>query len=241
MKVNMATDFAKLLEKYDLIDFHSHILPGVDHGSTSLETTLFQLRSAKSAGVNKIISTSHFYPNAHDVKRFVEKREKAFSRILSCGEEIPEIRLGAEVLICNGIENLPDIEKLFIRGTNTILIELPGVPVLDSSLYTSIERILSRGVGVIIAHADRYRPYIIDRMISLGAKIQLNSSAIAGVFGPKKHILSWIDNKHVIGIGTDIHGADRKAYPSFLKAVNKLGGRYDHINKESNLMWNVSF
>ena len=236
----MATDFAKLLEKYDLVDFHSHILPGVDHGSSSLETTLLQLKYAKSAGINKIIATSHFYPNAHDVKRFVEKRERALSRIRSCGEEIPEIRVGAEVLICNGIENLPDIEKLFIRGTNTILLELPGVPVLDSNLYTSVERILSRGVGVVIAHADRYKPSIIDRMIGLGAKVQLNSSAMLGVLSPKKYVLEWIDQKSVVGIGSDIHGADSKAYPKFLKAVNRLGDRYDHINKESNLMWNLS-
>jgi hypothetical protein len=108
-------------------------------------------------------------------------------------------------------------------------------------ITNSATRALRKGYIPIIAHAERYKPYIIDKIIGLGAKIQLNSSAMTGVFGPKKHILNWIDNKHVIGIGSDIHGADRKAYPNFLKAVSRLGERYDHINKESNLMWNISF
>ena len=39
----------------DFVDFHTHILPSVDHGSDSIETSLSQLALAKSFG-------AHVYP-----------------------------------------------------------------------------------------------------------------------------------------------------------------------------------
>ena len=236
-----ATDNLDLLEITNYIDFHSHILPGVDHGSSSMETTLFQLKSAKAAGVNRIISTSHFYPNAHNVESFLQKREKAFLKLLSCDEELPDVRLGAEVLICVGIENLPGIENLFIRGTRTLLLELPFVSSLDSSYYSTVERLLAKEIDVVIAHADRYNPAIVDKMISLGTRLQLNASSLVGFLRPKKHILNWINNKCVVGIGSDIHGADKNAYPIFVRGIKKLGAGFEYIHKESELIWNESF
>ena len=43
-----------------MIDFHSHILPGVDDGSKNEEETKNLLLEAKSVGFDKIISTSHY-------------------------------------------------------------------------------------------------------------------------------------------------------------------------------------
>ena len=45
---------------FDVVDFHTHILPGADHGSDSVETTLRQLEFARDAGVKRLIATSHF-------------------------------------------------------------------------------------------------------------------------------------------------------------------------------------
>ena len=92
-----------------VVDFHSHILPGVDHGSDSLATTLYQLKSAKKHGISKIVSTSHFYPTAHSVEGFLKKRNAAYTVLKEQGGEFPEIRLGAEVLLCNGIDRLEEI------------------------------------------------------------------------------------------------------------------------------------
>ena len=43
-----------------MIDFHSHILPGVDDGSKSVEETFELLKEAKEAGFDSVISTSHY-------------------------------------------------------------------------------------------------------------------------------------------------------------------------------------
>ena len=42
-----------------MTDFHAHILPGADHGSDGMETSLTQLALAEAAGVDTIIATPH--------------------------------------------------------------------------------------------------------------------------------------------------------------------------------------
>ena len=54
-------------------DFHAHILPGMDHGSTSTETTRNQLSAAKELGISTIVATSHFYPDIHRVGSYLRR------------------------------------------------------------------------------------------------------------------------------------------------------------------------
>lgn len=44
----------------NMIDFHSHILPGIDDGSRNMEQSIQILKEAKEAGFSKVISTSHY-------------------------------------------------------------------------------------------------------------------------------------------------------------------------------------
>ena len=48
-----------------MIDFHSHVLPGIDDGSSCEEESLDMLRIAKSQGVITMLATPHFYAQNH--------------------------------------------------------------------------------------------------------------------------------------------------------------------------------
>ena len=45
------------------LDYHAHILPGCDHGSSSVDMSLKQMDMAKEAGIQTICATPHFYPH----------------------------------------------------------------------------------------------------------------------------------------------------------------------------------
>ena len=45
----------------EVIDFHSHVLPGIDDGSRNIETSIEMLRLSRNAGVDRMIATPHFY------------------------------------------------------------------------------------------------------------------------------------------------------------------------------------
>ena len=175
----------------EIVDFHSHVLPSADHGSSSVETSVSQLSSALSAGVKRIIATPHFYPHVHTVDSFIERRDAAYNTLLPYIPNGVEIRLAAEVLICPGIHNLPGLENLFIRGTNTLLLEISNADFGPEHVDT-VRELIGKGIDVVLAHADRYNPSYIEQLIELGAKIQLNACSLNTVFR-RKHLYDWLD------------------------------------------------
>ena len=46
----------------NMIDIHSHILPGIDDGARTLEETMETLSQAREQNVRDIIVTPHFHP-----------------------------------------------------------------------------------------------------------------------------------------------------------------------------------
>lgn len=223
----------------NVCDFHAHILPNADHGSSSVETSLSQLRLAADAGVTRIIATPHFYPHMHSVESYIENRNSAYRRLMSniC-EGMPEIRLGAEVLLCPNMARLPGIEKLAIYGTKTLLIELPFNDFGREYIH-SVEGLLFAGYDVVLAHADRYESKNIEAMLDLGVSLQLNASAITKFFR-RWAVSDWLKRGVVSAIGSDIHGADAIAYKEFVRAQSRSGKAISDIILRSDKVWNSS-
>lgn len=44
-----------------LTEYHCHILPGMDDGSDSVDTSLKMVEMLKTQGVGRLIATPHFY------------------------------------------------------------------------------------------------------------------------------------------------------------------------------------
>ena len=216
----------------NIADFHAHILPGADHGSPSSEISLFQLRTAYRRGVRRIVATPHFYPHLENVDTFINRRNASYKRIESkLTSDLPQIWLGAEILICDNIEKIPMLDSLCISGTRAILLELPFNDFFDSYVF-SVKSLVNDGYTVILAHADRYPPDVIDKLLRVGALIQLNADSLSGLFIPK-HLKRWIADKKVCAIGSDIHGRDKNAYKRFNRAIKKLGDNADFIKLTS--------
>lgn len=223
----------------DLADFHSHILPGADHGSDSVDTTLSQLRLGKKYGVSRILATPHFYPHRHLLGDFLSRRQMSVSKLAeSYTESMPEIKLGAEVLVCQGLENFKDLDKLCFAGTNTIMLELPHALLSDEYVDTVLA-VKKKGFDVLLAHVDRYEQSVIEGFISAGiTKFQINASSLVAL-KKKKHLFEWLKSGYVIALGSDIHGASAKAYKNFMKAKNKLGEELDELKAKSDSLWSM--
>lgn len=219
-----------------LPDFHAHILPGADHGSDSVATSLAQLRLAKAAGIDRIFATSHYYPHVESVAEFLTRRNAAYRALMEATASdpgaYPDIRLGAEALCCHGMEHLPDLEKLCVYGTNVILLELPFTG-FSEDFVNAAYAMTRAGIRVVLAHTDRYPKEDIERMLTVdGIHMQLNAEALAGLF-PKRHLFGWMERGLVVALGSDIHKADAKAYARFLKAEKRLGTAYEGVLRTS--------
>ena len=223
----------------DIVDFHSHTLPCLDHGSRSLQTSITQLEYAKSHGVSRVLSTPHFYPHAHTLADFLEKRRRSVRMLFdSKSDDLPDVKIAAEVLLCSGLENMSGLDKLCLYGTDYILLELPFSNFRDEYIAT-VRRLMGAGLKVILAHADRYPPENIERMLDAGVNtIQINASALCTLIF-NKNLFDWLKRGVVACIGSDIHSTDISAYKKFSKAKSKLGEFASQIKNKSDSIWDM--
>ena len=224
----------------DICDFHSHIMPATDHGCMSVDEAIAQLKLAKRYGITRVVSTSHFYPHKDTVESFIEKRNGAYAAIAERDiDGLPQIRLGAEVLLCANMDELPDLDKLCINGTRTILVELPFND-FGSEYVRAIEGMVLQGYEVILAHAECYDAKNVEKVLSVGALIQVNASAFASVFGRKKVLKSWMHRRKIVALGSDVHGVDKRSYRNFRRACRRLVDYAEYIQKKSDAIWSKS-
>lgn len=167
-----------------LFDFHSHILPGIDDGSASLEESVALLRLEAEQGISHVILTPHFYGLDEDMEGFLCRRDAAEAILrqeLDKQKDLPQIRVGAEVAYFRGISESDTVRQLAIRGGCCILIEMPPVPWPETA-YVELEQIwYNWGIIPVIAHIDRYiRPFrtyhIPQKLVQLPVLVQANAS-----------------------------------------------------------------
>ncbi len=192
--------------KLDLsLDYHAHILPGCDHGSDGLATSLKQVEMAASAGVKTICATPHFYPHKESVESFLRRRKKTAGLLLrELPENAPLIQLGAEVLICDGMERLDGLNRLCREGTNELLLEMPFYAWPESIWDTLYLLCDLADIQIVLAHAERYPAENIEKLICESVPLQLNAECLTKPLKRKRY-LEWIENGYVKYLGSDIH------------------------------------
>lgn len=122
----------------------------------------------------------------------------------SRAKRAPEIILGAEVLICDGMDQLDGLDRLCRQGTNELLLELPFYK-WPNSVWETIDRLNDRDdIQIVIAHADRYPPESIEKLIGEDIPLQLNVECFKKPLRRKRYI-SWIKKGYVKYLGSDIH------------------------------------
>jgi len=213
----------RINSKIDLtLDYHAHVLPGCDHGSDSVETSRKQLAMAAAARVRTVCATPHFYPHKESIPSFLQRRE-ASARLLreNLTADAPQLQLGAEVLICDGMERLDGLPRLCRSETNELLLEMPFYQwpeAIWDTLYALCER---RDIKIVLAHAERYPPEAIEQLIRDNVALQLNSECLTRPLHRKRY-LTWIKNGSVKYLGSDIHMLG-DGYRAWEKCVKLLG------------------
>lgn len=195
-----------------MIDFHSHILPGIDDGSQSLETSIAMLKQAAEQGVTHMVATPHFYPQYDTPDHFLEKRAEAEAALraeMARHTGLPELTVGAEVYYYPGIGTSESIKRLTIGGSDYLLVEMPGSH-WTNAMYQDLEDLFyKQSLVPVVAHLDRYirplRTYgIPGRLEKMPVLIQLNAEAFLNRFTAPM-ALRLLKNETVHLLGSDCH------------------------------------
>ena len=198
-----------------MIDFHNHILPGIDDGSKDLDMSIRMLRHAHDQGITDIVNTVHYqHPK-------VEGEDMSFQRIsdeINSLQEIIDsagipvkIHIGAEVFYLPNLLKIKEDPITTFNNSNFMLIEFQ-VYQLPESQKAELYNLKLSGVTPIIAHPERYKFVqqnisIVYDWLSAGCLIQVDAGSVLGYLGKKSKILSEriIKNGWCQILGSDSH------------------------------------
>ena len=84
-----------------LFDIHTHVVPGVDDGSKSVDESIAILKELQKQGVDKVLATPHFYATQTSFDRYIDKVCRHTERLLEAadGMDLPEVLLGSDCLL----------------------------------------------------------------------------------------------------------------------------------------------
>lgn len=217
-----------------VIDFHSHILPGIDDGSRSVEESIAMLEEEARQGIRTVVATPHFYARYDSPEQFLKKRGEAEAMLreaLIHRPDLPEVLVGAEVYYFSGMSDSEVLPQLTIDGKSSILIEMPQSP-WTPAMYRELEAISGRrGLTPIVAHVDRYiRPFrtygIPEELSRLPVAVQANADFfLQGA--TRRMALKMLRQNRIHLLGSDCHNLTSRA-PNLAEAVRvirKYAGR----------------
>ena len=211
-----------------IIDFHTHILPGIDDGSRSSEDTLELLRQEKEQGITHVIATPHFYPQHDKPERFLSRRAAAVERleeVLAENPGFPKVTVGAEVYYFRGISGTDVLREFTLGSGKYILIEMPS-SVWTDAMYRELEGIYSkRNLIPVIAHINRYiSPFrskdVLNRLSELPVLIQANSEFFLRP-STARMAMKLLQHEQIHLLGSDCHNLTSRK-PDLGKAVELI-------------------
>jgi protein-tyrosine phosphatase len=222
-----------------MIDLHSHILPGIDDGSSSLAMSLEMARIAVADGIRTMACTPHIYPGVYmNDAAGIRAACDALQAVLRENAIDLQLTTGADVHLVPGlIEGLRAGSIPSLHGTRYVLLEPPH-HVVPPRFAESVFQLITAGYVPVITHPERltwmddHYPTM-RQLVQAGAWMQITAGALTGMFGPRPKY--W--GERFIGDGlahilaTDAHSSTRRVpvMSEGLAVAEKLLGREEAL------------
>ena len=198
------------------LDFHSHILPGLDDGATDIGTSVFLAGSMSDWGFERITCTPHITNKYRNTPETIRAAFEELQEALSGRGVDVELRMSAEYRLVP--ETWPEVlEKNWLMPIEDrfVLMELPIHNPHDMGWIKPLEefrKVISLGLTPLLPHPERYF-YLSERelmsYIDAGVKIQSNYGSFAGLYGDEvKRIACRLKDDGLVSYyGTDMHNS----------------------------------
>lgn len=225
-----------------MIDIHCHILPGVDDGSDSLETSLQMAEMAIAEGVTHVIATPHANSEYPFIPELVRLRR----------DEIQD-RLGERLTVATGCdfhlsyENLEALRgepsRFTLNQKNYLLVEFANFSI-PASLDQSLHQLHLLGLHPIITHPER-NPLIRSQWERLwgwlhqGCFVQVTAQSITGGFGQRAQEAAelLLDSEAIHFVASDAHNVTSRPLllrPAFEAIAERKGEEFARALLEEN-------
>lgn len=221
-----------------MIDFHTHILPKMDDGSESTEESIVMLKMQAEQGIRCVVATPHFYAEHETPQDFLHRREHSYQSLQQeierqgLQEQLPQIRLGAEVRYFEGISRSSAVHDLKIEKTDLLLLEMPFVSWSQRMIQEVKAAQQQLDLTILLAHVERYRRtqgfFFHKKLEEMGALIQSNAEFFLNKQTRKKAMHLFEEGKINL-LGSDCHNCTVRP-PNLGKAIQLLTEQFGDLS-----------
>lgn len=215
------------------VDIHTHIIPGVDDGSQSMEQSIKMAEIMNEQGITAAIATPHYYPGGRNTSptELQSQFELLQNNLMKAGNPL-KLHLGNEIYYRSSVSELLETHLAkTLTGSFYVLVEFnPGEEY--SYIRNAAYQLLSNGYIPILAHVERYRHLTlhmdrVEEVRDMGACIQVNAAGITGDMGReiKKAAHQMLKQELVHFVATDTHDTEKRA-PLLQKAAAVISKKY---------------
>ena len=213
-----------------MIDIHCHILPNVDDGPKSWDTSQEMCRMAAADGIEHIVATPHANERYKYDRQLLANELEYLKGMVG---PVPRLSLGCDFHL--SYDNLRDVmitpERYTIDGSHYLLVELSNysIPAQIDECFT---RMADIGVTPVITHPER-NPILQDtrervlQWVDQGCAVQVTASAVTGAWGQKvERVAEWLLERNAVHVlATDAHDIKHRT-PSLSAARDKIAKLY---------------
>ena len=228
---------------FSIVDLHSHLVPDVDDGTSTVAESLVALAGLHQEDVRAVVTTPHLLlphlGSDEAIGRELDRHRRSFNELApACvgRDDLPSLRLGQEIWAPDAasIRRVVQRSDIGLAGGRYLLVEF-GFE-LQGNHNDVVREVQEAGRQIVIAHPERYRylaghnPLELMRTWQeLGALLQVNVGSLTGHYrrsSPQSETLAWqmVETGLVDLLATDHHGPHRDGV-SPREALNALIAR----------------
>jgi protein-tyrosine phosphatase len=194
-----------------VIDLHSHLLPGVDDGSRTVEQSVGVLRRMAERGITDVCLTPHL--RAQEAANAPPERHDAvFAALRAEAPELPRLHRGAEVMLDRPLPLGGDpMRRITLGGTRYLLVEFPRLVSLDA-VTNALSRVREAGLTPVLAHPERYSSCSVENVAfwrGLGACMQVDATTLHSPQARGQRARQLVSAGLADILAGDNHGDDR--------------------------------
>ena len=209
-----------------MIDLHSHLLPGVDDGSRTVEQSVGVLRQMAERGITDVCLTPHLRAaeTAHGPPR---RHDEAFDALEAQVPPLPRLHRGAEVMLDRPLPiGAEGIRRVSLRGSRYLLVEFPRLVAADA-VSNALTRVRDAGFTAVLAHPERYGCCSVEAVAfwrTLGTRMQVDATTLHSPQARGQRARQLVAAGLADILAGDNHGDDRTiaAGADFLRAQEGL-------------------
>lgn len=215
-----------------MIDFHNHVIPGVDDGAADVAESLAALEVMREQGATVVIATPHLNAAATADPALREEAlatiDRGWAELKAAAPKDLRLERGVELML-DSLQPELDDPRLRLAGTRFVLVEFPFMTVPPNATQALFE-LQMKGWVPVLAHPERYAnasPALDDaaEWRRGGTLLQVNAGSLLGRYGERAQKLAWglVENGWVSYLCSDYHARGRYPVAAATEALAQAG------------------